>query len=97
VLTAKGNKSYNLTYADGRALDVDGKVYTAVFNNINQANFDDVKVVCCGSDKISISVNNYIKSVLDRYADSTENRDYCLAMCALYDVGEQAYKYVHYL
>ena len=67
------------------------------FNNINQANFDDVKVVCCGSDKISISVNNYIKSVLDRYADSTENRDYCLAMCALYDVGEQAYKYVHYL
>ncbi|MBR6960688.1 MAG: BspA family leucine-rich repeat surface protein [Clostridiales bacterium] len=95
-LTAKGNKSYNLTYEDGSVLDDDGKVYTAVFDNINQEDFDDVKVVCCGGDRISISVNNYIKTVLDKYSASADNRDYCIAVCALYDVGVLADKYINY-
>ena len=95
-LTAKGNKSYNLTYEDGSVLEDDGKVYTAVFDNINQEDFDDVKVVCCGGDRISISVNNYIKTVLDKYSASADNRDYCIAVCALYDVGVLADKYINY-
>ena len=93
-LTAKKDRSYNLTYEDGRVLDDDGRVYTAVFKNINQAHFNDEKVVYFGYDKISISVNSFIKTVLDNNAHSSYNNDYCMAMCALCDVGTEAKEYV---